>query len=67
MAMFKEMGWTVSCNPVSGRLCIYRDDAPGWIDIPIVEGAYVASVVNEDGDLVSGTTVQHKDLLVDYR
>lgn len=67
MAMFKEMGWTVSCNPVSGRLAIYRDDAPGWIEIPIVKDAYAASVVNEDGNLVSGTTVQHKDLLVDYR
>lgn len=63
MAMFKEMGWTVSCNPVSGRLAIYRDDAPGWIEIPIVKDAYAASVVNEDGNLVSGTTVQHKDLL----
>ena len=58
MATLKSHGWTITVNQISGRLEIYRADAPGAIEIPIVDHAYAVRIVSEDDDLVESMLVR---------
>ena len=59
MATLKSHGWSITVNPVSGRLTICRADAPGEIEIPIVDHAYAVRVVNESDAVVESLLVRH--------
>ena len=62
MAMFKEMGWTVSCNPVSGRLCIYREDCPGEMVVKRTDKSYDVEIYAHADKLVASTSATFDQL-----
>lgn len=62
MATLKSHGWSVTVNQVSGRLVISRADAPGTIEIPVVDHAYAVRVVNESDEVVESLLVRHEQL-----
>ena len=62
MAVMKDMGWTISVNPVSGRISVYRQGMPGSIEIPYVDGALTARIVDENDHVVDMMTANTKHL-----
>ena len=63
MAVFKEMGWRVHCNPASGKLSIRRIGIPGEIIIPYHENHYTVTINDDDEQVVSTAIAQHKHLI----
>lgn len=62
MAVFKEMGWTVTCSPVSGKLTISRVGVAGEIVIPHHENHFTVSIIDDADQIVTTAIAQHKHL-----
>lgn len=62
MAVFKEMGWTVICNPVSGKLTVTRVGIPGEIVIPHQENHFSVTINDDNDQVVTTAVAQFKHL-----
>lgn len=51
--LFKDMGWSIVVNPVSGQLYIYRADLPGEMTIDVAKDGYSFNAYAHSDKLVT--------------
>ena len=62
MTMLKTMGWSIRVSQITGKVTVYRQGQAGCIEIPQVDGALCARIVDEDDKVADTVVVQHKYL-----
>lgn len=62
MAVLKDTGWTIACNPVSGKITIYRRGTPGEITVQCINNIYKVSIDNDKNESIKTVHANHMEL-----